>query len=200
MAKLLIYIGRDKAADILSKIPDSDRARLQTAYKALADKKVTDPDVISDAGKVLKSAGFYGQTAADAVLQNMTMEQENVVSDLLPEMFEVNPLLAMNVETRIYSFDMIADMSDRDVQKLLREIDTDELAKALKAADDNVQNKIFLNMSQRAAAVLNEDMEFMGPVRKADVLEAQRHIIDILKRLEQDGDIVLIRENTEVVS
>ncbi|MBP5706821.1 MAG: hypothetical protein J6W76_06015 [Spirochaetales bacterium] len=200
LAKLLVYVGTERAKNILSKMAEADRQRIETAYKALADKKVTDPDVISEAGKVLKNAGFYGNNAANAILQNMTMEQEIAVSDLLSEMFEVNPLLTMNVEAKIYSFDIIADMYDRDIQKLLREIDITELTKALKGAGETVQDKIFRNMSHRAATMLREDMEYMGVVRKTDVFEAQRHIISVLKRLEEDGDIILIRNNVEGVS
>ena len=108
-------------------------------------------------------------------------------------------MLAINVETNLYSFDMITDLTDRDIQKLLREIDSIVFAKALRGAATDVKNKILRNMSQRAAANLQEDMEYMGAIRKSDVIEAQQDIIRVIKRLESDGSIVLADKDTECV-
>ena len=199
LAKMLIYVGTDRAKAILSKMSEPDKERLESAYKSLSDKKVTAPEVISSVGKVLKEAGFYGKVAANAVTEGLNYEQERAVSGMLPQLFEINPLLTMNIEAQIYSFDMILDMSDRDIQKLLREIDSIELAKALKNVERDVQDKIFRNMSRRAAAMLKEDMEYMGPIRKSDIFDAQHHIIGIIRRLETNGDIVLAGEVTEYV-
>jgi len=76
---------------------------------------------------------------------------------------------------------------------VIREVDTTELAKALKAVDTEVQDKIFRNMSKRAAALLKEDMEFMGPIRLRDVEEAQQKIVNIIRKLEDAGEIVVAR-------
>lgn len=197
LAKMLIYVGADRAKAILSKMSEPDKERLESAYRSLSDKKVTAPEVISSVGKVLKEAGFYGETAAKAVTEGLNYEQERAVSGMLPQLFEINPLLAMNIEADLYSFDMILDMSDRDIQKLLREIESFECAKALKGESSDVKNKIFRNMSVRAAAMLKEDMEYMGPLRKSDMLEAQHHIVEIIKRLISSGEIVLKREEVE---
>ena len=199
MAKMLVYVGTDRAKAILSKRSEPDKGRLESAYKAMSDKKVTDPDVISSVGRVLKEAGFYGETAADAVTAGLSYEQECAAKEMLARLFEINPLLAMNVETNIYSFDMITDLTDRDVQKLLREIDSIVFAKALRGAATDVKNKILRNMSQRAAAALQEDMDYMGAIRKSDVIEAQQDIIRVIKRLESDGSIVLADKDTECV-
>ena len=199
MAKMLVYVGTDRAKAILSKMSEPDKSRLELAYKAMPDKKVTDPDVISSVGRVLKEAGFYGETAANAVTAGLSYEQECAVKEMLARLFEINPLLAMNVETNIYSFDIITDLTDRDVQKLLREIDSIVFAKALRGAATDVKNKILRNMSQRAAAALQEDMEYMGAIRKSDVIEAQQDIIRVIKRLESDGSIVLADKDTECV-
>lgn len=197
MAKMLVYVGTDRAKAILSKMSEPDKERLELAYKAMSDKKVTDPDIISSVGRVLKEAGFYGETAANAVTAGLSYEQECAAKEMLARLFEINPLLAMNIEAGLYSFDMILDMSDRDIQKLLREIESFECAKALKGESSDVQNKIFRNMSVRAAAMLKEDMEYMGPLRKSDMLEAQHHIVEIIKRLISSGEIVLTREEVE---
>ena len=124
---------------------EPDKSRLELAYKAMSDKKVTDPDVISSVGRVLKEAGFYGETAANAVTTGLSYEQECATKEMLDRLFEINPLLAMNVETNIYSFDMITDLTDRDVQKLLREIDSIVFAKALRGAATDVKGVFKIN-------------------------------------------------------
>lgn len=82
-------------------------------------------------------------------------------------------------------------LDDRSIQKVLREVDNIDLATALKGAGGEVQERIFCNMSQRAATMLREDMEFMGPARKCDIEEAQVKIVKTIRRLEKDGDIVI---------
>ncbi|WP_461252093.1 FliG C-terminal domain-containing protein [Treponema sp. R8-4-B8] len=88
------------------------------------------------------------------------------------------------------TFDVFLTMTDAAIQKVLREVDSQELAKALKAANKELQDKIFGNMSKREALMLQEDMEYMGPVRYKDVRVAQEKILDIVKKLEADGEIV----------
>ena len=103
----------------------------------------------------------------------------------------MNPLLSMNVEYYLVNMNVLVEIDDRSIQKWLREVDTQDLAKALKGTDAEVQEKIFINMSHRAAAMLREDMEFMGPVRKSDVIETQKKLMEILKRLNESGEIVI---------
>lgn len=91
------------------------------------------------------------------------------------------------------SFDMLPLQNDRAIQKVLREIDSQELCKALKGASKETQNKIFRNVSERAASMLKEDMEYMGTVRKAEIKKAQELFINILKKLEDNGEITIVR-------
>ncbi|MCI6258805.1 MAG: flagellar motor switch protein FliG, partial [Spirochaetia bacterium] len=111
--------------------------------------------------------------------------------------FAENPLLSMNLEHHLTSMEILTQVDDRGVQKWLRDVSNDELAKALKDASIDVQDKIFRNMSHRAAAMLQEDMEYMGPVRKSDILESQKNVMAILKKLEEDGEIVISSEMIE---
>ena len=90
-------------------------------------------------------------------------------------------------------FEDIVMLDDRSIQKVMREVDSQELAKALKSVDTEVQDKIFRNMSKRAASMLKEDMEYMGPVRLKDVEEAQQKIVSIIRHLEDTGEIVIAR-------
>jgi len=93
----------------------------------------------------------------------------------------------------MFVFEDIVMLDDRSIQKVMREVDSTELAKALKSVDTEVQDKIFRNMSKRAASMLKEDMEFMGPVRLKDVEEAQQKIVSIIRHLEDTGEIVVAR-------
>jgi flagellar motor switch protein FliG len=89
-------------------------------------------------------------------------------------------------------FDILSTFDDRTIQKILREVDSLDITRALKDQNEAVQNKIFNNMSKRAAQMLKEDMEYMGPVRIIDVKESQNKILDIIRRLEQSGEIVIL--------
>jgi hypothetical protein len=89
------------------------------------------------------------------------------------------------------SFQVITSLDDRATQKMLREVDAIDLAKALKGAAEDIQDKIFKNMSARAAQMIKEDMEYMGPVRVAEVNESRKKITDIIRHLEQTGEIII---------
>ena len=91
----------------------------------------------------------------------------------------------------------IVQLDDRAIQKVLRDVDQPELAKALKSVDSDVQDKIFRNMSKRAAAMLKDDMEFMGPVRLKDVEESQQKIVSMIRHLEEIGEIVIARSGED---
>ena len=99
----------------------------------------------------------------------------------------------------MFVFEDIVLLDDRSIQRVLREVDARDLAIALKGASDAVKEKIFKNMSQRARQMLQEEMEYMGPVRVKQIEEAQQKIISIIRRLEEAGEIVIIRGGEDVV-
>ncbi|MBP5587105.1 MAG: flagellar motor switch protein FliG, partial [Treponema sp.] len=110
---------------------------------------------------------------------------------------EEAPDVAEYIKKRLFVFEDIVMLDDRSIQTELPEDDTHDLAKALKSVDTEVQDKIFRNMSKRAASMLKEDMEFMGPVRLKDVEEAQQKIVSTIRRLEEKGDIVIARSGED---
>ena len=193
LARLLIYLPDERRAAALQKLPESVREKVSSILKTFGEKKNSDPDVMSAVGTVLKNADFYGEKAAREIIQNDDIYFLSAVESENKNLFEVNPLLSMNVEYYLVNMNVLVEIDDRSIQKWLREVETQDLAKALKGTDAEVQNKIFRNMSQRAAAMLREDMEFMGPIRKSDVLETQKKLIEILKRLNEEGEIVISR-------
>jgi len=93
----------------------------------------------------------------------------------------------------MFVFEDIILLSDRDIQQIIREVDTAEWALALKTASEEVSERIFKNMSKRAAEMLKEEMEYLGPVRLRDVENAQQKIVSIIRRLEEAGEIVVVR-------
>lgn len=191
LARLMIYLPKERRAAALQKLPEPVREKISSILKTFGEKKNSDPDVMSAVGTVLKNADFYGKKAAREIIQNDDIYFLSAVESENKNLFEVNPLLSMNVEYYLVNMNVLVEIDDRSFQKWLREVDSQDLAKALKGTDAAVQEKIFRNMSQRAAVMLREDMEFMGPVRKSDVLETQKKLIGILKRLNEEGEIVI---------
>ena len=191
LARLLIYLPDERRRLTLQKLSESVREKVSSMLNTFGEKKNSDPDIMSAVGTVLKNADFYGEKAAHEIIQNGDIYFLSAVESENKNLFEANPLLSMNVEYYLVNMNVLVDLDDRSLQKWLREVETQDLAKALKGTDAAVQDKIFRNMSQRAAAMLREDMEFMGPVRKRDVLETQKKLIGILKRLNEEGEIVI---------
>jgi flagellar motor switch protein FliG len=113
--------------------------------------------------------------------------EKNILGNLERE----NPELATEIKNLMFVFEDIMLLDDRGIQRMLKEVDTKELALALKGASDTVGEKFFKNMSSRASEMMKEDMQFMGPVRVKDVEGAQQRIVDIVRRLEDDGEIVI---------
>ena len=191
LAKLLVYVGDAKAEETLGKLPEPVQASVREAYEKLSDKKLTDPEILSPAMRVLKDAQFYGKTLCNEVAAELSSDNKNELINSTEELFNQDPLISLSVEKHLLTFDIITKLDDRAVQKMLREVDQQELAKALKGADLEIQEKIFRNMSRRAATMLKEDMEFMGPVRVADINDSRDKIIKTILNLEANGDIVI---------
>lgn len=188
-------MGTEKAEETLKKLSDPMKSQVQEAYKNHSQKKITDPEIIAAAGYILKQTDFYGDAMSNAVSEGL---DENLLSELSHQtniLFKQDPLIALNLERNLFAFEDLTQLDDRAIQKVLREVEQQELATALRGADNLVQDKIFRNMSKRAGTVLKEDIEFMGPVRVADIMQARKNIMDIVRQLEQNGDIVIARND-----
>ncbi len=111
-----------------------------------------------------------------------------------------DPILAEEIKKLMFIFEDIIKMDDRSVQLVLREVDSKDLAMALKGAGEEVKDKIKKNMSRRAAEMLEEEIVFLGPVRLRDVEEAQQQIVTIIRQLEEAGEIIISRgEGDEII-
>ena len=166
----------------------------------------TPPEVIRQVERVLEKkvsnvidtemtkAG--GPKALVDLLTRVDRQTERVILDTLTEN---NPELADEVKNMMFVFEDIVQLDDRAVQSVLKEVDSKDLATALKGVKQEVQKKIFTNMSERAVKMLQEDMEFMGPVKLKMVEEAQQKIVASIRRLEESGEIQISRDEDDVL-
>ena len=197
IALILAYLDSNKASMILGSLPHEIQSEVA---KRIATMDRTSPDVLREVERVLEkklstlaSEDFTAAGGVDTIVEILNLVDRSTERTILETLEEEDPDLAEEIKKRMFVFEDIVLLGDRDIQKVLREVDTAELAKALKGVNSEVQDKIFRNMSKRAASVLKEDMDFMGPVRLKDVEEAQQKIVSIIRRLEDSGDIVIAR-------
>ncbi|MCL1818443.1 MAG: flagellar motor switch protein FliG [Spirochaetaceae bacterium] len=201
IALVLAHIEPPKAAILLQKLPAALQGEV-TRLIAVMDR--TSMEIIRGIERVLaaKLSGSYcvayslggGVENAAELLKLVDAASEKRIISVLDNK---DPELAEAIKNRLFVFDDIVRLDDRAVQKIFREVDSLELAKALRAASKETQNKIFNNMSKRASVMLKEDMEYMGPVRASDAEEAQQKIINVIRQLEESGEIIVSRREEE---
>lgn len=201
IALILAYLPSQLAAQVLGRLPGELRGDIAERI-AMMDR--TPPDVIRRVEQVLErkfssvsnanltSAG--GVKALADVLNNVDRTTERTIMEQLQSN---NPELATEVMNMMFVFEDIVQLDDRAIQQVLREIEMKDLSLALKGTSEEVQMKIFMNMSERAAEMVKEDMEFMGPVKIRSVEEAQQKIVSVIRRLEDAGEISVGRGDEE---
>ncbi|MBI1332918.1 MAG: flagellar motor switch protein FliG [Armatimonadetes bacterium] len=201
IALILSYMPISSAAMILGKLEGDLRADVAAR---IAMMEQTPPEVIKKVEAILekKISSVLSQELTQAggpkALVDLLNRCDRTTEKLIIEHLEDNePELADTIKGMMFIFEDIILLDDRAIQAILREVDMKELGVALKGVKVEVQNKIYTNMSERAMAMLKEDMEFMGPVRLKAVEEAQQKIVAIIRRLEESGEIVLSRGGEE---
>ena len=193
LVNLLLYLGRQRADRVMKKMPEEFRREIDGQLQFCTNPR-TSPEVIVDAAYVYKKAGWYGRTMAEDVIENLTPLEISAVNYYQDDFFEANPILQMNIENFAISFNELGRLDDRAIQKVLREVDMDVITFALKKADEKIKQKIFRNMTSRAASLLRENIEFMGPVSQIYIEEAQCKIIKVAMKLEREGEIVIVKD------
>ena len=198
IALILAYLKPEQSAKVLNCLPPSVQHKVSLK---IAQMETTNPEIISEVEKIVESKfsnvviqdfSKAGGTEALASILNRTdrATEKNVIEMLEEE----TPQLAEDVRSLMFVFEDIVNLDDRAIQRILREVDTKDLALSLKGSRDDVKDKILRNMSERAQAILLEDMEYMGPVRAREVQEVQSRIVGIIRMLEQNGEIVVVRD------
>lgn len=197
IALILSYLDPQKASNILSNLPHTIQAEVA---KRIATMDRVSPDVLREVERVLErklstlaSEDYTSAGGIDSVVEILNLVDRGTEKTIIEALEEKDPELAEEIKKRMFVFEDIVLLDDRAIQKVMREVDNSDLAKALKSVDTEVQEKIFKNMSKRAANLLREDMDFMGPIRIKDVEDAQQKIVNIIRKLEDAGEIVVAR-------
>ncbi len=195
IALILSHLPPDQTASVLTELPDDIRA--DCVYRIATLGKIS-PVLLSEVESVVDSLVESGinenirQTGGTRAVANVLNKCNNTVARFLIESIEQqSPDLALEIKRLMFLFEDIIYIDDRGIQRILREIDKKDLALALKVADDKLRDKIFKNMSERAVALIKEELQFMGPVRLKEVEQAQMRIVDVVKQLEEREEIVI---------
>ncbi|MBO4610362.1 MAG: flagellar motor switch protein FliG [Lachnospiraceae bacterium] len=197
IALILSYLAPGQAAQIISGLaPD----RQADVARRIAVMDRTSPDVIKEVENVLeqKLASLVNQDytiigGVDSVVEILNSVDRGTEKHIMESLEIEEPELADEIRKKMFVFEDILLLDDRSIQRVLRDVDNNDLGIALKAANEQVQNAIFNNLSKRLATMIKDDMEFMGPVRMKDVEEAQQKIVNIIRKLEDSGEIVISR-------
>ncbi len=201
IALILAYLEPEKASIILSSLPHETQSDVA---KRIATMDRTSPETLREVERVLEkklstlsSEDYTSAGGVESIVEILNRVDRSTEKTIIESLEEEDPELAEEIKKRMFVFEDIVLLDDRAIQKVLREVDQQELGKALKAVDNEVQDKIFKNMSKRAANTLKEDMEFMGPIRLKDVEEAQQKIVSVIRKLEEQGEIVVARSGED---
>ena len=197
IAMILSYLSPAQSAMILGALTPEKQADVA---KRIAKMDRTSPDVIKEVERVLerKLSSLINQDytivgGVDAIVGILNTVDRGTEKHIMESLEIEEPELADEIRKKMFVFEDILLLDDRAIQRVLRDVDNNDLAVALKGANEEVQNVIFKNLSKRLAAMIREDMEFMGPVRMKDVEEAQQKIVGIIRKLEDSAEIVISR-------
>ncbi len=195
VALILSNLRVEQASEILDAFPVEFRN--DVIYRMATLGKVS-PSLITEMEEVLQTlaqadnsqstGGIGGPKSVAALLNKLSSEVSREVTDSLDQK---NPELAQQIKNLMFLFEDIIYVDDRGIQRVLREVDKKDLALALKVADDQLKSRILSNMSERAQEMLQEELQYMGPVRLKEVEAAQARIIAVVKQLEEAGEIIV---------
>ena len=197
IALILSYLSPAQSSMVISALPPEKQADVA---KRIAQMDRTSPDVIKEVEGVLerKLASLVNQDytivgGVDAIVDILNSVDRGTEKHIVETLEVEDPELADEIRKKMFVFEDILSLDDRAIQRVLRDIENNDIAVALKNANEEVQNVIFRNLSKRLAAMIKEDMDFMGPVRLKDVEEAQQKIVNNIRKLEDAGEIVIAR-------
>ena len=195
IALILAHLPPNKASEILIGLPSAKQVEV---VKRIANMEQTNPEVIKEVERGLEhrlsdvvNQTFEKAGGVDTVAEMLNLADRSTEKAILEGLEADDPDLVENIRRLMFVFEDISKVNDKGIQSVLKEVENDVLALALKTASEDLKAKIFKNMSERAAQLIQEDMKFMGPVRVSDVESAQQKIVDVVRRLEESGDIVI---------
>lgn len=203
IALILSYIDPKHSAQILSALP----LEIQTGVIArIANMGMTSPEYIKETERVLEkklSTLNFGDTTSaggiDSLVQILNSVDRGTERHLLEALEETDSELVEEIRKRMFVFEDIVKLSNQAIQRVLKEIDNRDLAIALKGATGEVEKVIYSNISSRLQEMIKEDIEVMGPVRVRDVEEAQQKIVNVIRKLDDTGEIIIQRSGEDDV-
>ena len=195
IALILAHLPSQKASEILVGLPSQKQIEV---VKRVANMEQTNPEVIKEVeqGLAHRLSDIVSQTfekagGVDTVAEILNLADRSTEKGIMEGLEAEDPDLVEQIRRLMFVFEDILLVNDKGIQSVLKEVDNEELALALKTASEDLKQKIFKNMSERAAQLIAEDMQYMGPVRVSDVEQAQQKIVDIVRRLEDAGEIII---------
>ena len=198
---ILAHLEPEKKGDVLKRLPEALQAEV---VLRMANLDHVAPELIAEIDAVLKrelaSMSHVEQSAlggVQPVAEMLNVMDKNTETSIMSRLEEKDPLLAEEIRKLMFVFEDITKIDDRGIQTLLKEVPNDKLLLALKTANEDIKNKIFKNISSRAAEMLKDDLGNMGPARLSDVETAQQEIVNAARRLEAEGKIVIARGGSE---
>ncbi|MBM7613655.1 flagellar motor switch protein FliG [Alkaliphilus hydrothermalis] len=197
IALILSYLPSMQSAQILSALPQAKQSEVAQRI-AIMDR--TSPEVIKEVEAVLErklsslvSQDYTSAGGIQSIVDILNAVDRGTEKNIMDTLEISDAELAEEIRKRMFVFEDIISLDSTAIQRFIRDIDNKELAVALKGATEEVANVIYANMSKRMAEMIKEDMDFMGPVRLRDVEEAQQKIVNIIRKLEEAGEIIIAR-------
>ncbi|MCE5249596.1 flagellar motor switch protein FliG [bacterium] len=197
IALILSQLNPGQAAQVLGQLPED----IQTDVSMrIATMEKISPEVIREIESVLDvhlkeviSGNLSASGGIKAIASILNLVDRSTEKSILGNLEMENPELTANIKNLMFVFEDLLILDDRGIQLILKEVDTKELAIALKAASEELKNKIFKNVSERVVTMIQEEMDYAGPMRLSVVEEAQQRIVEIVRRLEEEQQIVIVR-------
>jgi flagellar motor switch protein FliG len=201
IALILAHLQPQQSAAVLSGLPAEMRGEVARRM-AIMDR--TPPEVVREIERVLQTKlssvvtqSFTAVGGVKTLVDVINCVDRTTEKMILESLTENSPEIADEVKKMMFVFEDITTLDDASIQKVLREVEIKDLGLALKGVGEDVQARIFKNMSDRAGNMLREDMEFMGPVRLQSVEQAQQRVVTVIRMLEESGEIIIARGNGE---
>lgn len=203
IALILSYLDSQQSALVLSSLSPEMQADVARRV-ALMDR--TSPDLLKDVENVLQEKlstvfqqDFTQAGGVDTVVDILNNVDRGTEKLILEELEKEDAELADEIRQRMFIFEDIITLDDASIQRVIREIDSKDLAKAMKGTGEEVKERIFRNISKRATEMLREDLEYMGPIRLREVEEAQQRIVSVIRRLDEVGEIIISRGGEDAI-
>jgi flagellar motor switch protein FliG len=203
IALILSYLRPQQAGEVLSSLAPDKQADVARRI-AIMDR--TSPEVIKEVERALEKKlsllmmdDYATVGGVDSVVEILNSVDRGTERHIMETLDVEDTELSEEIRRKMFVFEDILNLNNRDVQLVLREVDSKDLSIALKGCSEDLQNHIFANMSKRLAAMTKEDMDYMGPVRRTDVEETQQKIVNIVRKLQDSGEIIVARSGGDEI-